>query len=351
MKPSRPLLRSHPAAFTLIELLVVIAIIGVLIALLLPAVQKVREAANRITCINNQKQLGLATHNFHDSYGKLPPAMYWAGLTGSMGDTVQVVPAPAQEIPGTWHTYILAYIEQGTVYQQIVANNPNQQRNIGNTNVVKTFVCPSDPSRGLCSNYLVGSGVSGGLDRDRPSPDGNKPAIGATNYVANAWVFNPYKPGTLVTAMPRGTSQTIILAEAYQCCNLALNATPTGNGRYNGVAWAFRPNIFQGGSRGPALYGCPTAKFGTGANNSTYCLRDYRDGNDNFQIAPIADGAAPSTGCNLFTTQTPHPGGMVVTLGDGSVRTLSPGIAANSNNVWLIANNPFDSRVLPGDWN
>src|SRR5262249_28518910 len=108
-------------AFTLIELLVVIAIIAVLIGLLLPAVQKVREAANRIKCANNLKQLALATHSYHDANGAFPPGgalnpdwnVVVSGETGWIGD------GGWRADKGSWMVYILPYIEQDNLYQQI----------------------------------------------------------------------------------------------------------------------------------------------------------------------------------------------------------------------------------------
>src|ERR1700761_5484323 len=101
----RPVLGKR-SGFTLLELLVVIAVIGILIGLLLPAVQKVRESAARATCQNNLKQLALASHNYHDTNGYLPPQFGWAGGVSVHGAF------------GTLPFHLLPFIEQGPAYEQ-----------------------------------------------------------------------------------------------------------------------------------------------------------------------------------------------------------------------------------------
>ena len=153
--------RGNKSAFTLIELLVVIAIIAILIGLLLPAVQKVREAAARMSCSNNLKQLGLACHNYKSAYNKLPGAgegtqgtgTGFANLQGYTGAplTPGVAPPSGYYFHSLWY-YLLPNIEQNAVFQMI---DPNQFYNANSATfpnhanafktTIKTFICPSYP--------------------------------------------------------------------------------------------------------------------------------------------------------------------------------------------------------------
>lgn len=144
--------RGTASGFTLIELLVVIAIIAVLIALLVPAVQQVRRAADRTTCQNNLKQIGLACHNYHDTFKVLPPALQVANLKSPGANDA----ASAYRSPGfgpNWAVFILPYLEQGDLYATVAAsvtnfmpsNGVNQGWRAVRTASVPGFICPSDP--------------------------------------------------------------------------------------------------------------------------------------------------------------------------------------------------------------
>src|SRR5262245_51960653 len=149
-------LRPRRGGFTLIELLVVIAIIAILIGLLLPAVQKVREAASRMSCQNNLKQVGLACHNYERSNNSFPPGVNVPiGTTSGMLFPSNVVvtsgkvgqpPFPGQY--GSWLMYILPYVEQDNLQKGLNFNvreygNCNGPSSVG-AQVVKIFICPSD---------------------------------------------------------------------------------------------------------------------------------------------------------------------------------------------------------------
>lgn len=149
--------RTRPA-FTLIELLVVIAIIAVLIGLLLPAVQKVREAAARLQCQNNLKQIGLACHGYHDAQQGLPPGyLATAPYSDGRNDTT----------PGWgWGAFLLPHLEQDSLRRQLNFNQPVQNVSAIQT-VVKVYLCPSDtpPS----SAFPVTDAVGGGVAQAAPS--------------------------------------------------------------------------------------------------------------------------------------------------------------------------------------
>ncbi len=218
--------KTRAAGFSLIELLVVITIIGVLISLLLPAVQAAREAARRISCGNNLRQIGIGLHNYHAAHGCFPP--------GSLNHDK----TPAKNI--AWSVFLLPYIEQHNVHHLFDYNKSYKaSENASAThNVIATYLCPSTSTIG---DDRVGSVTAKHNHFGTPNPlDG----MGCTDYGGMCgWSFEPTDPttfGVMVYDVPvtiarisDGTSSTIIVAES------------AGRGwRYSGE-WANGDNIFD----------------------------------------------------------------------------------------------------------
>ena len=312
-------------AFTLIELLVVIAIIGVLIALLVPAVQKVREAAARAECGNRLHQIGIASHNCHDSAGRLPPALGWFP---------QSTPSPS----GGWGSlflHLMPYLEQGNFYRSTLTSGPNPfGENPGQpyyssacgvdtpafigARTFNDFICPSDPSipTGPYTDVLFNRqwGVS--------SYAGNFLVFGQVD--ANFQVLGYQGTSQIPASFPDGTSNTILFAERYAVCESTAMALP----RACLWDWWEPPNTVPGHDYYPFF---ALATF-NGDNLGPQSI---------FQIQPVPGQCDPSR-CS-----TAHPGAMQVLLADASVRTLAAGM---SGITWWAAVTPSGGEVLGPDW-
>jgi prepilin-type N-terminal cleavage/methylation domain-containing protein/prepilin-type processing-associated H-X9-DG protein len=182
--------KGRPAGFTLIELLVVIAIISVLIALLLPAVQSAREAARRAQCINNLKQIGLATLNFESTYGTLPPKLLRIPVADPNADAQAALPLVA----ASYLTQILPYMDQSVIYNQInlaqaaadTANIPPSTGLHSGLNsvysvAINTFLCPSSPGPATINYYNTFWGPYGDGGGDVCTPGAPSPGGSVTN--------------------------------------------------------------------------------------------------------------------------------------------------------------------------
>jgi prepilin-type N-terminal cleavage/methylation domain-containing protein len=214
--------RIRRAGFTLIELLVVIAIIAILIGLLLPAVQKVREAAARTKCANQMKQIGLALHSYHDGVGRFPTPRPAIGVYTSFYSG----PAAGPGIGGGWMARILPYMEMASVAQecdksQASFDPPPGSPPSGSTRTITSYQCPSDPSSQVYTGTAGGFG--GATNTSYVGVTGNDEGSAAGRGAAKNGVFwvgvysdptnKQGNKGTRIADITDGTSSTVMVGE------------------------------------------------------------------------------------------------------------------------------------------
>jgi type II secretory pathway pseudopilin PulG len=304
------------SGFTLIELLVLISLLSILIGLLLPAIIKVREAANRSKCQNNLKQMSIAVQNCAATYQQqIPPLLgYYPGRYDQ--------PLPGTTLFGTPHIFILPFMAQQNIYDGMMALIPTYGANaayhyekdlkVG----VKEFVCPADPTISYQSSpsytsYAANSLLFGLSNVQLPS----------TEYPTT--VLFDIGSGTAggaripASAPPDGASNTVVWIEKLGRCN------GTGNGGSGTTQWS-----------SPSMTSIPPSFPAVGVYLSPP--------NSYFQI-----GANQNTCATFADASTGHTGAILAGLSDGSVRMISQGTSATAYNLALI---PDDDFPLAQDW-
>jgi len=333
-------MRGLRRAFTLIELLVVIAIIAILIGLLLPAVQKVRDAASRMSCQNNLKQMGIALHSYNDNYGRLPAAIIHSGRYNNPSNRKYQGPEGDFSTDSTYMIYnhsgfvaLLPYIEQDPLFRQYnyrarasasspygIAVAPQSASNdaVAATRL-KTYTCPADETpapvetrnpgnstdfyemvSAARSNYLFNTGAYTDYDADWTNTSG-----GARGAFGN-------NGATAIARVPDGTSNTIAVGESLQ-------------------KWHNGSTVF-----GPY--------WGTGTHTSVHGRGYYSDFTPNYPYGTCAPNTGSTRRCTYaWGFSSNHGGGTNFVFLDGSVKLIRDGIDANT---WRALCTPEGGEVI-----
>ena len=322
--------KSPPKGFTLVELLVVIAIIGILIGMLLPAVQQVREAARRAACENNSRQIGLACLNYESAHGVYPPGCNfmdrfrdpifpsWNPRTGTDFESNHLA----------WGYYILPNLEAGNVFDSIPANTAwgedilDSNGDPVTSNVIPVFVCPSDSTGDFNETYFTSGGDARNAKSNYIACSGFRLRVGGTGpsrgQTVERQTFDEFIPGTTfggsgimrtnsrtsISSVVDGTSNTMLIGERSSQPEDASDDFADLFVDQQGAIWI--------GGMNPD---------NTDADFEGYAWSGYTDGSDpNFSV----NGGARSRSA----ASSEHIGGAVVAYGDGSTHFLSDNLDA-----------------------
>lgn len=324
--------RSRWKGFTLVELLVVIAIIGILVALLLPAVQAAREAARRMQCSNNLHQIGIALHNYHDTHKAFPMAAIWKRVFDVNGPTVAFTNGDQRNF--TWQALLLPFMEAGTTQAQINFSLPLYQQpiTIGSTTVpaeslkIGSLQCPSDPGfQGGRNPHNLGWTNYAGAEGYDWWYRGNHPLSGVFNLGVSVQIRD----------ITDGTSNTIAVME---CSTQGFQPKPaTAGHQKNGGG------IPRTGGQNNAVFRCSLLACNTNNDVQANWNLPRPDGSGTggfwWRSAPYA--MQPTyLHCFGINNNWPgassrHPGGAQAVMADASVRFLNetldyPGEATNA---------------------